>query len=34
MMGASPIPRALVMELGDPEEEELMMSQKRKGLSR
>jgi hypothetical protein len=34
MMGASPMPRALVMELGDPEEEELVLSQKRKGLSR
>jgi len=33
-MGASPKPKALVLELEEPDEEELMLSAKRRGLSR
>ena len=33
-MGASPKPRALVLDLGAPEEEELVLSAKRRGLMR
>ena len=33
-MGASPKPRALVLDLGEPDEEELQLSAKRRGLMR
>jgi len=33
-MGASPKPKALVLELEEPDEEELMLSAKRRGLMR
>lgn len=33
-MGANPTPRALVMELGEPDEEEKELSRRRTGLSR
>jgi hypothetical protein len=33
-MGASPKPRALVLDLGEPDEEELELSAKRRGLMR
>ena len=33
-MGASPKPKALVLELGEPDEDELMLSAKRRGLMR
>ena len=33
-MGASPKPRALVLDLGEPDEDELELSAKRRGLSR
>jgi hypothetical protein len=34
MMGASPKPKALVLELGEPDEDELELSAKRRGLLR
>lgn len=34
MMGASPKPKALVLELGEPDEDELELSAKRRGLRR
>jgi hypothetical protein len=33
-MGASPKPKTLVLELGEPDEDELMLSAKRRGLMR
>jgi len=33
-MGASPKPKALVLELGEPDEDELELSAKRRGLRR
>jgi hypothetical protein len=34
MMGASPKPQSLILELGEPDEEEIAMSRKRRGLTR
>jgi hypothetical protein len=33
-MGASPKPKALILDLGEPEEDELVLSAKRRGLRR
>ena len=34
MMGAVPKPQGILMDLGEPEEEEIEMSKKRRGLMR